>query len=614
MFCITLIRLSFRLKNIPVRCFWMLIFFIVSQIASLQAHQQPERGFRELDRFKASEAHQAVAVDEAAFYAISSRAVARYDKVTGKLLANWTGPKDSHIRHLNSGIVTGGKLYCAHSNWPQNPLQNTIEVFQPKTLEHLETLTFPETAGAINWVDRRGGKWWVCYAFYGQIENVRKTRIVRYDDEWQPEAEWTFPDSVVKRFLPHSNSGGAFGPNGLLYATGHDHGEVYVLKVPESPGELVHVETLAAPLAGQGIAWGQSDIGTFFGIVRRSKEVLKLRLTHSAEFKALRDRIQWKRDAQNPILPPRAAGNFDSTRCMNPWVVRQADQYHLFYAGGDDDGLHRLGMATAKTDQLTQWDRSGPLFDKGKPGAFDARWCVLPHAIRMADDRWHLYYTGNSGRGTGLSSFPGIGLATSQEGRDWSRFSTQPVLARSGEPGSPDAIGIAGGSVLKVQRSDGTSEWRFYYTGCPTTGKAHLLNQQKTICLAVSEDGIHWEKQGAIMLRDPERDYENVGVAGPVVLQREGGGFQMWYSAIGSRWGYYCICYAESEDGIFWTRGAESGDNLQLTPTGSGWESQMVEYPSVIREGKRLRLFYCGNGYGRTGIGTAVSIEPNQQN
>jgi hypothetical protein len=39
---------------------------------------------------------------------------------------------------------------------------------------------------------------------------------------------------------------------------------------------------------------------------------------------------------------------------------------------------------------------------------------------------------------------------------------------------------------------------------------------------------------------------------------------------------------------------------------GTGWEKQMVEYPSVIREGDHLRLFYCGNSYGRTGIGTAV--------
>ncbi|WP_417388185.1 hypothetical protein [Gimesia sp.] len=602
------------MRKFPLPAFWIFTFILLCQISSIQANEKPVRGFRELNRFKASEAHQAVAVDETSFYAISSRDVARYDKATGKQLTKWKGPQDSHIRHLNSGIVTGGKLYCAHSNWPKSPLKNTIEVFKPETLEHLETLTFPETAGAINWVDRRAGKWWVCYAFYGQIENVRKTRLVCYDDNWQPEAEWTFPDSVVKRFLPNSNSGGAFGPNGLLYATGHDHGEVYVLKVPEAHGILEHVETISAPIAGQGIAWDQSDIGTFFGIIRRSKEVVKLRLTHSAEFSALRDRIQWKREAQNPILPPRAAGNFDSTRCMNPWVVRQENQYQMFYAGGDDKGLHRIDIATANVDDITNWERRGPLFETGQPGSFDARWCVLPHAIRMAKDRWHLYYTGNSGQGTGLSSFPGIGLATSADGKNWSRFSQQPVLARSGEPGTPDAIGIAGGSVIQVTRSDGATEWRFYYTGCPTVGKPHPLNQQKTICLAVSEDGIHWKKQGTIMLRDPERDYENVGVAGPVVLQRDDGSFQMWYSAIGSRWGYYSICYAESDDGIYWTRGEKSGDNLQLTPTGSGWESQMVEYPSVIREGERLRLFYCGNGYGKTGIGTAISVEPDQKN
>ena len=81
----------------------------------------------------------------------------------------------------------------------------------------------------------------------------------------------------------------------------------------------------------------------------------------------------------------------------------------------------------------------------------------------------------------------------------------------------------------------------------------------------------------------------------------------MWYSAIGTRWGYYAIAYAESDDGYHWRRGEKVDDNLQLTPTGTGWEKQMVEYPSVIVEGNHLRLFYCGNGYGSSGIGTAVS-------
>src|SRR5690606_3660616 len=126
-----------------------------------------------------------------------------------------------------------------------------------------------------------------------------------------------------------------------------------------------------------------------------------------------------------------------------------------------------------------------------------------------------------------------------------------------------DAIGVAGGSVLKVSAGEGSAEWRFYYTGCPTVGEELSLNQQKTICLAVSDDGIHWEKRGAVLYRDSTRDYEGIGVAGPVVRQQSGGTFRMWYSAIGTRWGFYSICYAESADGLHWSRGANSGDNLQ---------------------------------------------------
>ena len=315
----------------------------------------------------------------------------------------------------------------------------------------------------------------------------------------------------------------------------------------------------------------------------------------------------WVRDPGNPVLPVVKGSDFDSKRCMNPWVIRVGDEYHLYYAGANDKGQHRICLATAPVDDLTQWERHGPLFDTGPPGAFDAHWCVMPHFVRMPEDRLLLYYTGNAGVGRGLSAFPGLGVAISKDGKNWEKYKGNPVLACSGIDGDPDAIGVAGGSVLEVSLPDGQSEWRFYYTGCPTVGDTLFLNQQKTICLAISQDGIQWSKQGAVMRRNADRDYENVAVAGPLVHQNPDGTFRMWYSAIGTRWGYYSICYAESRDGIHWNRGKRYGDNLQLTPHGKGWERQMVEYPSVIPEGDRLRLFYCGNGYGSTGIGTALS-------
>lgn len=560
---------------------------------------------REVRSSSAAEAHQGVAVDEQSVFAVTSRGVGKYDKKSGKLLKAWDS--NGSLKHLNSGVVFDGKLYAAHSTWPDNPPENSIEVWDTASLSHAKRIPLKRRDGAFNWLDKLQGRWYGGFAYYGGIDSVSRTAVVRFNDQWEVERSWAFPTEVIRRFLPSSNSGASFGPDGLLYATGHDRAEVYGLRIPEVGDTLKLVKTVPVAIEGQGIAWDRSDIGILYGIRRKTKEVVVSRVSHTDEFHPLQQPVKWTRDANNPVLPPGPAGSGESTRCMNPWVLRTGDQYRLYYSGGDSKGMQRICMATANVDSPNKWTRKGPLFDVGKAGAFDARWCVLPHVIQVSDDQWHLYYTANSGRGSGLSSFPGIGLAVSSDGETWKRHSDKSVLTATGHAGDPDAIGMAGGSVIRVE-NNGKSEWRFYYTGCPTIGKPLQLNQQKTICLAVSDDGINWERRGALLYRDPHRDYENIGVAGPVVHRTEGGLFRMWYSAIGTRWGYYSICYAESDDGIHWRRGAKSGDNLQLAPHGDGWEKQMVEYPSVIREGDRLRLFYCGNGYGRTGIGTAIGV------
>jgi len=583
------------------------VAIVVMATATLAGAAEGQRLLRELRAFPAAEAHQGVAVDAAHLYAITNEAIGKYDKHTGEKVGEWTAPKDSHLRHLNGGVVVEGKLYCGHSNWPTTPYENTVEIWDAESLTHLESRPVGVADKALNWVDVHDGAWWAVYATYGEVESIRRTSLVKLDGDWQGVAQWTFPEAVIQRFLPGTNSGGGWGPNGLLYATGHDHPEVYALRVPAEGDVLELVDTLPATNHGQGIAWDRSDIGTLYGIRRKTKEMVALRLSHENEYSPLKASVKWERDSANPVLPPMKGNEFDATRCMNPWVIRVEDEYRLFYGGGDKDGKHRICWASAPVDNPRDWTRHGAIVEPGPEGSFDARWTVLPHVVRMAPDRWHLYYTGNAGRGEGLSAFPGIGLATSSDGITWEKHGASPVIAPSGQHGDPDAIGVAGGSVMEATLPDGSKEWRYYYTGCPTVGKAHALNQQKTVCLAVSQDGVAWEKKGAVMLRDPSRDYEDIAVAGPVVHQTASGSYRMWYSAIGSRWGYYSIGYAESEDGIHWRRGEKYLDNLQLTPTGDGWEKQMVEYPSVIAEDGRLRLFYCGNGYGKSGIGTAVS-------
>ncbi|MDA1016190.1 MAG: hypothetical protein O3A00_17255 [Planctomycetota bacterium] len=583
-------------------------YFFVGLLAfgcGLDSHAA-DRILREIRHFAAPQAHQGVAVDEQFVYAVTNRSIGKYAKQTGKLVKTWNAPADSPLKHLNSGVVVDGKLYCAHSNWPAEPLKNSIEIWDADSLEHIQRHEFKRADGAFTWIDSHRGKWWGGFAYYGDAKSVARTEVAVFDSAWKIEQTWRFPDSVVTRFLPYSNSGASWGPNGLLYATGHDPAELYAMKVPSNDDTLELVDVVPMPIEGQGIAWDRSDLGIAYGIRRKTKEIVAARLSHALEFQPLRRTVTWQRDAKNPVLPPGQPGSADAKRCMNPWVVRVGEQYQLYYSGGDASGRQRICLATANVADPSQWSRQGPLFEVGQPGAFDAKWCVLPHVVQASKTRRHLYYTGNAGRGSGLSAFPGIGLAVSSDGKTWRRHAAEPVLKVSGHHGDPDAMGMAGGSVFQVASADGKSEWRFYYTGCPTIGTPLPLNQQKTICLAVSQDGITWDKRGAVLFRDPQRDYENIGVAGPVVHGLEDGGYRMWYSAIGTRWGYYSICYAESENGIDWVRGPKYGDNLQLTPQGQGWEKQMVEYPSVIVEGDHLRLFYCGNGYGGSGIGTAI--------
>lgn len=314
----------------------------------------------------------------------------------------------------------------------------------------------------------------------------------------------------------------------------------------------------------------------------------------------------WERDIRNPILPPSASG-FDAGSCMNPFVVLREGEYWLFYAGGDERGRRRICLATCPVDDLTAWRRHGPLFDLGATGSFDETWCVLPCLHRIGD-RWHLYYTGRSAlTGVGLQAFRGIGLAVSEDLRNWKKVSDDPVLLGDGYDEWPDNKGVAGGgSILELPQPDGRILYRMHYTLCTGTPSKELrVDQAKHAAVVHTYDGRTWFDKRIILRARPEVSYENAATIA-LNVWRSGAGYRAIYAAIGTRFGAYSICEARSSDGLTWERG-EPGENLALAPAGTGWESQMTEYPHIVREGERLRLFYCGNGYGRTGIGTATA-------
>lgn len=233
-------------------------------------------------RWKAPEATQGVAVDARHFYAVANSRIAKYDKATGVKVAEWSGDK-ARFPHINSCEIIGRDLVCVNSNFPETPMTSSVEIFDPVRMVHRRTVALGQQIGSLTWLDRKDGVWWAAFANYdgkgGEPGRGHAyTQLVTFDDQWRRMESWSFPTSVTDRFAPMSSSGGAWGPDGLLYVTGHDHPELYVLRLPKGGSMLDHLATIEAAIEGQAIAFDRSAPRTLFGISRPNREVVSMTL------------------------------------------------------------------------------------------------------------------------------------------------------------------------------------------------------------------------------------------------------------------------------------------------------------------------------------------------
>ncbi len=98
------------------------------QQAAPGADQLP--GWKEVRRIRAPEATQAATADDRYVYAIANGVVAKYDRATGERLSGSTGAAS----HLNTGFFLDGKMYCAHSNFPEKPERSEIRILDPEKM------------------------------------------------------------------------------------------------------------------------------------------------------------------------------------------------------------------------------------------------------------------------------------------------------------------------------------------------------------------------------------------------------------------------------------------------------------------------------------------------
>lgn len=195
-------------------------------------------------------ATQAAAADAGFIYAISNTTVAQHDRASGRLVRLAT---EATTKHLNSGFVHEGRIWCAHSNYPALPHESDVRVFDPATGRLSVHRVFPEPPGSLVWCVARAGRWWCCFAHYGS--DNRRTVLVEYEGGGfdRERRRFTFPAQVVADWDGMSASGGIWDGDTLLVS--HHHFRVlYRLRLPASGTVLDFVEALHCPFPGQGIA------------------------------------------------------------------------------------------------------------------------------------------------------------------------------------------------------------------------------------------------------------------------------------------------------------------------------------------------------------------------
>ena len=266
-----------------------------------------------------------------------------------------------------------------------------------------------------------------------------------------------------------------------------------------------------------------------------------------------------------------------------PGVVR------VYFAGLDEHKYGRIGFVDVAANDPTRVIGTSPepVLDLGEPGLFDD--CgVNPSCVVRVGNRLRLYYVGWQ-RGTRTPYQLFGGLAESTDGARFERWSRTPILERTDE--EPFLR-----SATSVLPTGGYRAWSVSATGWTTVnGESY---PRYVVRVADSPDGLAWPATGPVCI-DLEDD--EFGIGRPWVV-RDPDRYRMWYS-IRSRARPYRVGYAESPDGLTWTR---LDDRVGITTSPSGWDSEMICYPAVIDvEGRRL-MFYNGNRHGATGFGVAV--------
>jgi len=165
-----------------------------------------------------------------------------------------------------------------------------------------------------------------------------------------------------------------------------------------------------------------------------------------------------------------------------------------------------------------------------------------------------------------------IGLATSMDGINWTKYPTPVLYASSGME-----FQLAPSAVLMID-----DIYYMYYSG--------MNNSCSDIRLATSIDGITWTKYSGNPILSKDENWEGTGIYSPSVLKIDNQFVMIFMDRMGTGFGR-----AVSSDGINWQK---SDNNPFFTKynTYNNWGIGKISYPNFIKINNQERVYYSAFG------------------
>jgi len=233
---------------------------------------------------------------------------------------------------------------------------------------------------------------------------------------------------------------------------------------------------------------------------------------------------------------------------------------------------------------------SHPVVEPGSLGMFDDSGVAMGYLIEK-DNQFYIFYLGWNLKVT-VPWLNTIGLVkTNTIDGKFEKLSMAPIMDRSNE----DPFSISYPSILLDE-----GIYKMWYGSNLSWGNDQS-KMQHVIKYAESVDLLHWTRTNQIHI--PLIHKNEYALSKPWVI-KDSGIYKMWYSYRGNdNIETYRIGYAASIDGKIWKRqDKEAGIDVSA----SGWDSEMICYPSVFKLNSKTYMLYNGNGYGKTGFGLAI--------